>query len=118
MTEEPPPGTPPDATTGSTSPAPSAEEPAGVPVPDAPALRATDDRPLVRAGLRGFLDLTRVDVALVIGLTLLAFLLRWGSPILPNFLGGNATSVPAIQILGAGKGLRQPARCDQRARRA
>ena len=103
MTEEPPPGTPPDATTGSTSPAPSAEEPAGVPVPDAPALRATDDRPLVRAGLRGFLDLTRVDVALVIGLTLLAFLLRWGSPILPNFLGGNATSVPAIQILGAGK---------------
>ena len=103
MTEEPPPGMPPDATTGSTSPAPSAEEPAGAPVPDAPALRATDDRPLVRAGLRGFLDLTRVDVALVIGLTLLAFLLRWGSPILPNFLGGNATSVPAIQILGAGK---------------
>ena len=103
MTEEPPPGTPPDATTGSTSPAPFAEEPAGAPVPDAPALRATDDRPLVRAGLRGFLDLTRVDVALVIGLTLLAFLLRWGSPILPNFLGGNATSVPAIQILGAGK---------------
>ena len=103
MPEEPPPGPPPDATTGSTSPAPSAEEPAGAPVPDAPALRATDDRPLVRAGLRGFLDLTRVDVALVIGLTLLAFLLRWGSPILPNFLGGNATSVPAIQILGAGK---------------
>jgi hypothetical protein len=93
---------PPDATTGSTSPAPSAEEPAGVPSPAAPALTATDDRPLVRAGLRGFLDLTRVDVALVIALTLLAFLLRWGSPILPNFLGGNATSVPAIQILGVG----------------
>ena len=102
MTEEPPPGMPPDATTGSTSPVPSAEEPAEAPVPAAPAFTATDDRPLVRAGLRGFLDLTRVDVALVIALTLLAFLLRWGSPILPNFLGGNATSVPAIQILGVG----------------
>jgi len=69
----------------------------------APTLsRATSDRPLVRAGLRGFLDLTRVDVALVIGLTLLAFVLRFGSPILPNFLGGNASSVPAIQILGVG----------------
>ena len=102
MTEEPPPGMPPDATTGSTSPVPSAEEPAEAPLPAAPAFTATDDRPLVRAGLRGFLDLTRVDVALVIALTLLAFLLRWGSPILPNFLGGNATSVPAIQILGVG----------------
>jgi hypothetical protein len=102
MTEETPPGAPPDVTTGSTSPVPSAEEPAGAPAPAAPAFEVTDDRPLVRAGLRGFLDLTRVDVALVIGLTLLAFLLRWGSPILPNFLGGNATSVPAIQILGVG----------------
>ena len=57
---------------------------------------------LVRAGLRGLLDLTRVDVALLVGLTLLAFVLRFGSPILPNFLGGNATSVPAIQVLGVG----------------
>jgi hypothetical protein len=79
---------------------PSAEEVAGE---TARAGRgAADDRPLVRAGLRGFLDLTRVDVALVIGLTLLAFALRFGSPILPNFLGGTATSVPAIQILGVG----------------
>ena len=102
MTEETPPGAPPDVTTGNPSPVPSDEEPAGTPAPAAPAFKATDDRPLVRAGLRGFLDLTRVDVVLVIGLTLLAFLLRWGSPILPNLLGGNATSVPAIQILGVG----------------
>ena len=102
MTEEPPPGMPPDATAGSPSPVPSAEEPAGAPPPVAPVLTATGERPLGRAGLRGFLDLTRVDVALVVALTLIAFLLRWGSPILPNFLGGNATSVPAVQILGVG----------------
>src|ERR1019366_218195 len=97
MTEETPPGAPPDVTTGSTSPVPSAEEPAGAPAPAAPAFEVTDDRPLVRAGLRGFLDLTRVDVALVIGLTLLAFLLRWGSPIPPTIspLRRSATSTPS-----------------------
>jgi hypothetical protein len=63
---------------------------------------SSDERPLVRAGLRGLLDLTRLDVALLVALTLLAFVLRFGSPILPNFLGGNATSVPAIQVLGVG----------------
>lgn len=71
----------------------------GASAPEAPARL---ERPLVRAGLRGFLDLTRVDVALVVGLTLLAFLLRFASPILPNFLGGAAPSAPAIQVLGVG----------------
>ncbi|MGD0833266.1 MAG: phospholipid carrier-dependent glycosyltransferase [Candidatus Dormibacteria bacterium] len=63
---------------------------------------APSDRPLVRAGLRGFLDLGRTDVILVVALTLLAFVLRFASPILPNFLGGNATPQPAIQVLGVG----------------
>ncbi|MGO8687941.1 MAG: phospholipid carrier-dependent glycosyltransferase [Candidatus Dormibacteria bacterium] len=88
----------------------SAEEPSAPEPGDEPSgegavrsrLTGVGDRPLVRAGLRGFLDLTRVDVALVVGLTLLAFVLRFGSPILPNFLGGSAASAPAIQVLGVG----------------
>lgn len=87
--------------TPGTEPATSVDPAAtiGVGAAEAPAGRA---RPLVRAGLRGFLDLTRVDVALVVGLTLLAFVLRFASPILPNFLGGAAPAAPAIQVLGVG----------------
>jgi hypothetical protein len=99
MTEEFPTAAPSDVPIANASSEPST----GGPVDAAPPpLGRSDDHPLVRAGLRGFLDLTRLDVALVVGLTVLAFLLRFASPILPNFLGGNATSVPAIQILGVG----------------
>ncbi len=54
--------------------------------------------PLVRAGLRGFLDLTRFDVIAVIVLVLVAFGLRFASPIFPNFLSGAGT----ISALGVG----------------
>src|SRR5579862_5548833 len=47
--------------------------------------------PLVRAGLRGFLDLGRFDVIAVIALVVLAFGLRFASPILPDFLSGTGT---------------------------
>jgi hypothetical protein len=58
------------------------------------------DPPLVRSGLRGFLELTRLDVGLVVALTLLAFALRFWSPILPNFLGGAAPAAPGLQVVG------------------
>ena len=77
---------------------PEGEAPAAPP----PVSPASGDRPLVRAGLRGLLDLTRVDVATVLGLVLVAFVLRMASPILPNFLGGSAAPVPPIQVLGVG----------------
>ncbi|HEV3275134.1 MAG TPA: hypothetical protein VG299_09765, partial [Candidatus Dormibacteraeota bacterium] len=54
--------------------------------------------PLVRAGLRGFLDLGRFDVIAVIALVLVAFVLRIASPILPDFLSGGGT----ISALGVG----------------
>ena len=126
---DPPPETPAGEPVGEPSGAGLTDEPAAVepgaegppaaePVGEAPAQEPVEetlaeeaprgrrevvgDRPLVRAGLRGFLDLTRLDVALVIGLTLLAFVLRFASPILPNFLGGSGSSAPAIQVLGVG----------------
>ena len=43
-------------------------------------------QPLVRAGLRGFLDLDRFDVVAVVVLVLVAFGLRFASPIYPDFL--------------------------------
>ena len=138
MTEELPAGVPPDLPAEAASSEPSAQEPAGEtpavgsPLPPAageppepsdeepaepapaPRLRSTDDPPLVRAGLRGLLDLTRVDVALVIGLILLAFLLRFASPIVPNFLGGSAPSAPAIEILGVGHAYNNdPSACEE-----
>jgi hypothetical protein len=71
------------------------------------------ERPLVRAGLRGFLELTWVDVVMVVGLTLLAFALRFWSPILPNFLGGAAPGAPALQVVGvAAAGTSATAACD------
>src|SRR6202051_3541502 len=54
--------------------------------------------PLVRAGLRGFLDLTRFDVIAVIALVLVAFGVRVASPIFPDFLNGSAT----VKALGVG----------------
>jgi hypothetical protein len=54
--------------------------------------------PLVRAGLRGFLELGRFDVIAVIVLVLVAFGLRFASPIFPNFLSGGGT----ITALGVG----------------
>ena len=54
--------------------------------------------PLVRAGLRGFLDLGRFDVIAVIVLVLVAFGLRFASPIFPNFLSGGGT----VTALGVG----------------
>src|ERR1700692_656602 len=54
--------------------------------------------PLVRAGLRGFLDLGRFDVIAVIALVLVAFGLRVASPIFPDFLSGGGT----VSALGVG----------------
>src|SRR5579863_1152561 len=54
--------------------------------------------PLVRAGLRGFLDLGRFDVIAVIVLVVVAFGLRIASPIYPDFLSGTGT----INALGVG----------------
>jgi len=45
--------------------------------------------PLVRAGLRGFLDLERFDVIAVVVLVAVAFALRFASPIYPDFLTGS-----------------------------
>ena len=53
--------------------------------------------PLVRAGLRGFLDLGRFDVIVVIALVLLAFGLRFASPIFPDFLSGKGT-ITALKL--------------------
>ncbi len=55
-------------------------------------------QPLVRAGLRGFLDLDRFDVVAVLVLVVVAFGLRFASPILPDFLGGSG----GISALGVG----------------
>src|SRR5579859_7023220 len=44
--------------------------------------------PLVRTGLRAFLDLDRFDVIAVVVLVVLSFALRFASPIFPNFLSG------------------------------
>ncbi|MBV8194268.1 MAG: phospholipid carrier-dependent glycosyltransferase [Candidatus Dormibacteraeota bacterium] len=47
------------------------------------------DQPLVRAGLRGFLDLDRFDVIAIVVLVVAAFVVRVASPIFPDFLSGN-----------------------------
>ena len=89
----------------------------GAAVPEAAVplrTRATGDPPLVRAGLRGLLDLGRIDVALVIALTVLAFVLRFASPIVPNFLGGSAPSAPALEVLGVGNAYNNdPSACEE-----
>ena len=54
--------------------------------------------PLVRAGLRGYLDIGRFDVIAVIALVLVAFGLRFASPIFPDFLSGSG----AVTALGVG----------------
>jgi hypothetical protein len=54
--------------------------------------------PIVRAGLRGFLELGRFDVIAVIALMVLAFALRFASPVFPDFLSGTGT----ITALGVG----------------
>lgn len=116
MTETPEPAEPEPAAVEEPEAEPEPRVQGGVQVPveteagtetDAQAYSAASppgraDRPLVRAGLRGFLELSRVDVAVVVGLTLLAFALRFWSPILPNFLGGAAAGAPAIQVVGVG----------------
>src|SRR5438046_5277670 len=50
---------------------------------------APDDAAPVRAGLRGFLDLDRFDIAALVLLVVLAFGLRVVSPIFPDFLSGS-----------------------------
>ena len=44
--------------------------------------------PVVRAGLRGFLDLDRFDVIAIVVLVVLSFVLRLASPLFPDFLSG------------------------------
>ena len=53
-----------------------------------PVEPAPEGAVLVRAGLRGYLDLGRVDVVAFILLVVLAFGLRLVSPIFPDFLSG------------------------------
>ena len=65
---------------------------------DSTGLVSDGGRPLVRAGLRGFLDLGRFDVIAVIVLVLVAFGLRVASPIFPDFLSGSGT----VKALGVG----------------
>jgi hypothetical protein len=65
---------------------------------DSTGLVSDGGRPLVRAGLRGFLDLGRFDVIAVIALVLVAFGLRMASPIFPDFLSGGGTA----KALGVG----------------
>jgi Dolichyl-phosphate-mannose-protein mannosyltransferase/C-terminal four TMM region of protein-O-mannosyltransferase len=65
---------------------------------DSTGLASDGGRPLVRAGLRGFLDLDRFDVIAVIALVLVAFGLRVASPIFPNFLSGGSS----VSALGVG----------------
>src|ERR1700681_1363207 len=65
---------------------------------DSTALVSDGGPPLVRAGLRGFLDLGRFDVIAVIALVLVAFGLRMASPIFPDFLSGGGT----VKALGVG----------------
>ena len=54
--------------------------------------------PLIRAGLRGFLDLDRFDVAAIVVLVVLAFGVRYASPVYPNFL----TASGGISAAGVG----------------
>ena len=72
------------------------------PAPSGPAAADPDTLqagpPLVRAGLRGFLDLDRFDVLAVVALVLIAFALRFASPIFPDFLSGTG----GVGALGVG----------------
>ncbi|MFN2581387.1 MAG: phospholipid carrier-dependent glycosyltransferase [Candidatus Dormibacteria bacterium] len=47
------------------------------------------EAPLVRAGLRGFLDIDRFDVIAIAVLIVVSFVFRLASPIFPDFLSGN-----------------------------
>jgi hypothetical protein len=66
--------------------------------PEPTKVESDGGSPLVRAGLRGFLDLGRFDVIAVVVLVLVAFGLRFASPIFPNFLSGSGT----VTALGVG----------------
>ncbi|MBV8528703.1 MAG: phospholipid carrier-dependent glycosyltransferase [Candidatus Dormibacteraeota bacterium] len=97
--------------------------PAGGPEARAAPLPRTDEskEPLVRTGLRAFLDLDRFDVIAVVVLVLLSFALRFASPIFPDFLSGtggvgadgvghpyNAAECTAVPI---GPGYKDVTRC-------
>src|SRR2546428_8528664 len=56
--------------------------------PAAAVKPASEGAVLVRAGLRGYLDLDRFDVVAFILLVVVAFGLRLVSPIFPDFLSG------------------------------
>lgn len=86
-------------------------------------LPRTDEskEPLVRTGLRAFLDLDRFDVIAVVVLVVLSFALRFASPISPDFLNGtggvaalgvghpyNATECTSVPI---GPGYKDVSRC-------
>ncbi|MFN2569111.1 MAG: phospholipid carrier-dependent glycosyltransferase [Candidatus Dormibacteria bacterium] len=62
---------------------------------------AGDAAPLVRAGLRSFLDLDRLDILCVILLTLGAFVIRFASPIYPDFLSHPLGGAP-VRMSGVG----------------
>ena len=57
--------------------------------------------PLVRAGLRGFLAIQRRDVLAVVALVAFSLLMRFASPIFPNFLS-TPFAAPAVVTWGIG----------------
>ena len=59
------------------------------PAPAASADGSERSEPLVRTGLRGFLDLDRFDVIAIVALVVVAFVLRLASPIFPDVLSGS-----------------------------
>lgn len=97
--------------------APAAPAPTGEETPRA----AQSETPLVRSGLRAFLELDRFDIVAIVALVVVSFGLRIGSPIYPNFLsatggvtasgvgaaynGGECTAVPV------GRGYQDVTRC-------
>ena len=82
--------------------APAQDEDAGERGAAAPAaVPARPDRPLVRAGLRGFLEIDRKDLWYMLWLTLLALTLRVASPIIPGFLA-HPGSGAQVSVYGVG----------------
>jgi dolichyl-phosphate-mannose--protein O-mannosyl transferase len=64
------------------------------------------ERPRRESLIRGF-ELTRFDVRVLVGLTVVAFLLRLLSPIMPDFLT-NPLSWPPVRIYGLGHPFQSP----------
>lgn len=58
--------------------------------------RPETEPPLVRAGIRGFLELERRDLLLVLGLVAFSMALRFASPFFPNILSTPLSGPPVV----------------------